>query len=110
MVHKALIGSFGLALVTTASAQAAGDPKKGELVFNQCKACRSLEAGKVLALLGESGSGKSVTLRAILGLHPGVAIEVAPGKERAMLAAVTLGIDAGGPARTEALEARLVGA
>jgi peptide/nickel transport system ATP-binding protein len=32
----------------------------------------SLEAGKVLALLGESGSGKSVTLRAILGLHPAV--------------------------------------
>ncbi len=30
----------------------------------------SLEAGKVLALLGESGSGKSVTLRAIVGLHP----------------------------------------
>src|SRR4030095_3415554 len=31
----------------------------------------SVEAGKVLALLGESGSGKSVTLRAILGLHHG---------------------------------------
>src|SRR5437867_2346446 len=29
-----------------------------------------LRPGQVLAVLGESGSGKSVTLRAILGLHP----------------------------------------
>src|SRR5882672_2128668 len=36
----------------------------------------SLEAGKVLALLGESGSGKSVTLRAILSLLPAVRTRV----------------------------------
>jgi len=36
----------------------------------------ALDAGRVLALLGESGSGKSVTLRAILGLHPGARTRV----------------------------------
>ena len=30
----------------------------------------SLKQGEVLALLGESGSGKSVTLRSLLRLHP----------------------------------------
>ena len=30
----------------------------------------SLNRGEVLAILGESGSGKSVTLRALLRLHP----------------------------------------
>ncbi len=29
-----------------------------------------LERGQVMALIGESGSGKSVTLRALMGLHP----------------------------------------
>jgi peptide/nickel transport system ATP-binding protein len=36
----------------------------------------ALDAGRVLALLGESGSGKSVTLRAILGLHQGARTRV----------------------------------
>src|SRR5439155_17357945 len=30
----------------------------------------ALEAGRVLGILGESGSGKSVTLRALIGLLP----------------------------------------
>jgi cytochrome c2 len=46
MSHKALIGSLGLVLVMAASAQAAGDPKMGEQLYNKCKACHSLQAGK----------------------------------------------------------------
>ncbi len=30
----------------------------------------SVKAGEVVALLGESGSGKSVTMRSLLKLHP----------------------------------------
>ena len=36
-----------------------------------------LDKGQVLALLGESGSGKSVTLRSVLGLHPASGARVA---------------------------------
>ena len=65
MLHKALVGGVGLALLTAASAQAAGDPKKGEQVFNtQCKACHSLEAGK-------NGIGPS--LHGLLGRKAGAA-------------------------------------
>jgi cytochrome c len=46
MSHKALIGRLGLVLVMAASAQAAGDPKMGEQLYNKCKACHSLQAGK----------------------------------------------------------------
>jgi cytochrome c2 len=35
-----------MALMMTASAQAAGDEKRGEQVFNQCKPCHSLEEDK----------------------------------------------------------------
>jgi cytochrome c2 len=42
-----MIHGFALALAMTVSAQAAGDPQKGQQVFNaQCKACHTLEAGK----------------------------------------------------------------
>ena len=45
-LKRGLIGSAIMALMMTASAQAAGDEKSGEQVFNQCKPCHSLEAGK----------------------------------------------------------------
>ncbi len=62
MLHKALVGGVGLALVMTASAEAAGDPKKGEQVFNQCKACHSLEPGK---------NGIGPTLHGLIGRKAG---------------------------------------
>jgi cytochrome c len=43
------IGVFALSAVLLAAAQgalAAGDPKKGQRVFNKCKACHSLVAGQ----------------------------------------------------------------
>jgi cytochrome c2 len=63
MLHQALAAGVGLALAATAAAQAAGDPKKGEQVFNaQCKACHSLEAGK---------NGIGPTLHGLLGRKAG---------------------------------------
>ena len=43
--RRTLIYSIGLVVMTT-SAQAAGDAKRGEQIFNQCRPCHSLEAGK----------------------------------------------------------------
>jgi cytochrome c len=43
--RKTLICSI-LVVVMAVSAQAAGDAKRGELIFNQCRPCHSLEEGK----------------------------------------------------------------
>jgi cytochrome c len=61
MLYKALIG-VGLALVTTASAQAAGDVKRGEQVFNRCRTCHSLEPDK---------NGVGPTLHGLFGRKAG---------------------------------------
>lgn len=45
MMLRAVLAAVLLAAVP-ALAQAAGDPAAGEKVFNQCKACHTLEAGK----------------------------------------------------------------
>src|SRR5260221_2510171 len=62
MLQKRLVGGVGLALLTTASAEAAGAPKKGEQVFNQGKACHSLEPGK---------NGIGPTLHGLIGRKAG---------------------------------------
>jgi cytochrome c len=43
--RRTLIYSIGLAVMTT-SAYPVGDAKLGEQIFNQCRPCHSLEAGK----------------------------------------------------------------
>src|SRR6266571_7382901 len=58
-----------------------------------------LRPGRVLALLGESGSGKSVTLRAILGLHP-------PGRTRVSGEVLLAGRDVNRLSETERQEMR----
>jgi len=62
ILKRGLIGSVGMALMITALAQAAGDEKRGEQVFNQCKPCHSLEADK-----NGVGSSRSSTLQNVLG-------------------------------------------
>jgi cytochrome c2 len=58
---KTLILSAGLAAMTI-PARAAGDAKNGEQIFNQCKPCHSLEAGK---------NGIGPTLHGLLGRKAG---------------------------------------
>src|SRR3982074_3405521 len=62
ILKRRLIGSVGMALMMTASAQAAGDEKRGEQVFNQCKPCHSLEADK---------NGVGPTLHGLFGRKAG---------------------------------------
>jgi peptide/nickel transport system ATP-binding protein len=64
------LGTSGVALLTVRDLSVAFETRDGT-VRAVSDVSFSLEAGRVLAILGESGSGKSVTLRAILGLHQG---------------------------------------
>lgn len=49
MLRSGLAGVFVILMgVHTALAAGAGDPKKGQAVFLQCRACHSLDAGKNL--------------------------------------------------------------
>ena len=64
-LKRGLIGSAIMALMMTASAQAAGDEKNGEQVFNQCKPCHSLEAGK---------NGVGPTLHGLFGRKAGTVL------------------------------------
>jgi cytochrome c2 len=61
VLAKTLILGVGLAAMTI-SAQAAGDAKNGGRIFNQCKPCHSLEAGK---------NGVGPTLHGLLGRKAG---------------------------------------
>jgi len=62
ILKRGLIGSVGMALMMTASVQAAGDENRGEQVFNQCKPCHSLEVGK---------NGVGPTLHGLFGRKAG---------------------------------------
>jgi cytochrome c len=62
ILKRGLIGSVGIALMMMASAQAAGDEKRGEQVFNQCKPCHSLEPDK---------NGVGPTLHGLFGRKAG---------------------------------------
>ena len=64
-----------MALLTVRDLSVTFETRDG-VVRAVCDVSFALDAGRVLALLGESGSGKSVTLRAILGLHPGARTRV----------------------------------
>jgi len=70
-----IIPAIPMALLTVRDLSVAFETRDG-LVRAVSGVSFSLDAGRVLALLGESGSGKSVTLRALLGLHPAVRARV----------------------------------